>query len=96
MDATQHPTQDELAGQIARKLHDLHGPMLGGVALAKALGFPTLGALRTARKRGRVSLRIFPLPHTRGSFALTEEVAAWIATQAQGAEAQKPNGGNPM
>ncbi|MCG7928113.1 MAG: pyocin activator PrtN family protein [Candidatus Thiodiazotropha taylori] len=58
-----------------------YGPLLTGRALCKALGYPSLEALRQAVARDKVPVPIFPLPNRRGKFALAKDVAAWLADQ---------------
>ena len=68
-----------LAAQLSRDLSDRHGPILGGAALASALGYRSLAALRQARRRGQVEVKLFALPQRRGVFALSVDVARWLA-----------------
>lgn len=53
--------------------------MLGGAALCRALGFPTAAAMRQAVSRGRVPVPLFEIEKRRGRFALTRDVALWLA-----------------
>lgn len=64
--------------QMQKSLTALYGPMLSGVMLRKAMGFPSASALRMALKRGQLSVPIFEIPSRRGKFALTQDVAAWL------------------
>lgn len=66
---------DELRGE----LEALHGPLLGGPKLIAALGLTSSASLRQARRRGRVPVPLFTLPKRRGFFALTRDVAIWLA-----------------
>lgn len=59
-------------------LTKLHGPLLGGNALATALGHSTAASFRQARHRGQVDIHIFKVPGRRGHFALTLDVADWL------------------
>lgn len=65
---------------LRAQLSATHGPLIGGEALATALGLPSLDALRQARKRGQIAVTLFTLPNRRGHFALTLEVADWLAS----------------
>ncbi len=47
--------------------------------LWRALGFLSAAAFRQEKARGTVGVRIFKIPHRRGSFAFTQEVEQWIA-----------------
>lgn len=57
----------------------MHGPLLGGEALIAALGHRNAASLRQARRRGQVSITLFTVPNRRGWFALTQDVADWLA-----------------
>ena len=57
------------------------GPMLTGEALRKALGYPSMDALRQALSRGTLPVPVFPLKNRRGKFALVKDVAHWLAEQ---------------
>lgn len=72
-------SEDKLAQEIEQSLHERHGPMLGGAALCRALGFPTAAAMRQAVSRGRVPVPLFDIENRRGRFALTRDVAMWLA-----------------
>jgi hypothetical protein len=73
-------SEAKLAQEIERGLHERHGPMLGGAALYRALGFPTAAAMRQAVARGRVPVPLFDIENRRGRFALTRDVALWLAS----------------
>lgn len=72
-------SEAKLAQEIEHGLHERHGPMLGGAALYRALGFPTAAAMRQAVARGRVPVPLFDIENRRGRFALTRDVALWLA-----------------
>lgn len=73
------------APSLAENLFEKWGPMMGGIALAKALGFPTTSAMRQAIARGQVSLKMFKISGRRGRFALTQDVSSWLSSQAENA-----------
>jgi hypothetical protein len=56
-----------------------YGPLLGGTALYRALGLPSAAAFRQAASREVLPVQVFSIPHRRGRFALTREVALWLA-----------------
>ncbi len=58
-----------------------HGPMLCGKALSNALGYPTNSAFRQALSRNTVPVPVFKITHRRGKFALSKDVAIWVASQ---------------
>jgi hypothetical protein len=68
-------TKDDLR----RVLFDRHGPVLAGNDLYRALGFRSAAAFRQAKSRRQVGVRVFNLPHRRGVFAYSHEVADWLS-----------------
>ena len=68
-----------LQQQMRESMLRLHGPLLGGQALTAALGHRTAASLRQARRRGQVAVPLFTVPNRRGWFALTLDVADWLA-----------------
>lgn len=54
------------------------GPVVGGNALSKALGYRTQAAFRKAKQRGRLPIRTFEVEGRRGRFAATSDIAAWL------------------
>jgi len=54
------------------------GPVVGGTALTRALGFRTQAAFRKAKQRGRLPVRTFEVEGRRGRFAATSDIAAWL------------------
>ena len=76
------PESDEpLAVLLERDLTLLHGPMMTGEPLRLSLGYPSKDAFRQAIARKTVPIPVFGIPKRRGKFALTKDVAAWIAAQ---------------
>lgn len=57
------------------------GYLMGSAGLRQALGFSSQAALRVAIDTGRVPVRVFPIEGRKGRYALTHEVAAWLASQ---------------
>jgi hypothetical protein len=55
-----------------------HGPLLGGKALWRALGYPSARAFSKALERKTVPVDTFGIPHRRGRFALTHDVVIWL------------------
>lgn len=76
--------------QLYEGLRADHGPILGGVDLARAMGYRSLAAFRQARRRGQIEVKLFTLPKRRGVFALGVDVAKWLA-QAREANPVIPN-----
>jgi hypothetical protein len=81
------PALTELSRTLEVELLAVHGPMVGGNELSAALGFRTNSAFRQALVRDMVPVPVFSIKHRRGKFALTREVAHWIAEQRQSAAA---------
>jgi hypothetical protein len=57
-----------------------HGPLIGGLELAKILSFKNMAAFRQALRRGTIPVRVFELPGRRGKFALTQDLVAWLSS----------------
>lgn len=68
---------------LDEQLLDRYGPTLGGKELYAALGFRSYGAFHRSKQLGELGINVFTLPGRRGWFALTTEVAAWLAEQAK-------------
>ncbi len=73
--------QQRLHQKIAEELLERYGHMISSRDLPKVLGFSNGVALRQAVSRGHVSIRLFQIPHRRGKFAYSEDVAKWLAKQ---------------
>ncbi|MET0116426.1 MAG: hypothetical protein ABW090_03275 [Sedimenticola sp.] len=71
----------ELAKALEADLLREYGPVLTGNSLRKALGYPSLEALRQAVARDKVPVPVFSVPNRRGKFALSKDVAQWLAEQ---------------
>ncbi len=69
-----------LANEMQQQLLAQYGPLLGGSALHQALGFSSAAAMRQAAIRNQVGVRLFSITNRRGKFALTRDVAQWLAT----------------
>lgn len=78
-DAQQQDEVGPLRSQLRLSLLSTHGPLLSGEALATAMGFRSQASLRQARLRGQVGVPLFTVPRRRGWFALTQDVADWLA-----------------
>lgn len=78
---TDNDTVEQLATKIKQDLMELHGVLLHGNALYRALGFETGNAFRQAKLKGHIPVPLLNLENKRGSYALTEDVARWLAEQ---------------
>lgn len=65
----------ELETQLIRQF----GPLIGGSELCRALGFRSAVTFRRALREGRLPVRVFELEGRKGKFALTTDIAGWLA-----------------
>ena len=72
---------EQLRLQIEAELYAHIGPLLFGERLYSALGYPSADAFRLAVFRNSVPVEIFSLPNRRGRFALSRDVARWLAEE---------------
>lgn len=70
-----------LQTQLEQDLFDKYGPMMTGDNLRIALGYPSKDAFRQALVRKTLPIPVFSIEKRRGKFALTKDVAIWIAEQ---------------
>lgn len=61
------------------------GPLLTGDLLISSLGYASKDAFRKALQRGTLPVVVFEIPKRRGKFALTRDVAKWLALQKESA-----------
>lgn len=73
--------EHSLRHNLEKLLLEKYGPLLTGEDLRIALGFPSLSAFRQALLRKRVPVPVFSLPQRHGKFALSSDIAAWLAEQ---------------
>lgn len=77
-----NPEQIEiLTEELSRDLLLRYGPMLSGKELLQALGYKTADAFRQALSRDLIGVPVFTIAHRRGKFALSKDVAHWLARQ---------------
>lgn len=72
---------DELAKSLESDLLGRHGPIMGGDELLRALGYPSREAFRQSLVRDTVAIPLFDMEYRRGKFALTKDVARYLAEQ---------------
>lgn len=70
-----------LADELEQTLLRQFGPLLSNELLYRSLGFPSMGAFRQALSKKRVPIAVFSIPNRNGKFALTKDVARWLAAQ---------------
>ncbi len=73
--------EEPLAVLLERELLSKYGPMMTSEALRIALGYPSKEAFRQSVARKTTPIPVFSIERRRGKFALTKDVAAWIAEQ---------------
>lgn len=69
---------DQESAAFLSDLLDRYGPLMGGADLVNALGYSNSKALRQARLQNRLGVRVFSVPHRKGAYANTRDVAAWL------------------
>jgi len=70
-----------LAQELENDLLSQYGPVLTGDALRRALGYPSMNALRQAIYRKQVTVPLFKMSNRRGRFALAKDLAKWLAEE---------------
>tara|TARA_R110001599_G_scaffold229825_5_gene429057 strand:- start:1395 stop:1673 length:279 start_codon:yes stop_codon:yes gene_type:complete len=70
-----------LALEIENALMQRSGPLLTGDLLVSSLGYPSETAFRKAVERNTVPVAVFTIPRRRGQYALSRDVALWLAEQ---------------
>lgn len=73
-------TEVSFEGYADRLIRNL-GPVVGGAALTKALGYRSQAAFRQAAARNRLPVPTFEFEGRRGRFADTQDIAAWLWKQ---------------
>ena len=63
---------------MSEKLLDIHGPLMHGKALYKALGFNSYRVFYSHFTKGNVVVNVFQITGRSGWFAKTQDVADWI------------------
>lgn len=66
------------SGNLAEAMLKEFGPLMGGEDLRRALGYQTWAAFARAVRTGVIGVPVFEIPHRRGRFALTTDVANWL------------------
>lgn len=74
-DNARHP---DVVSPLYRELSDQYGPLVGGRDLCRLLGFSTATAFRQAWRRAQLPVPVFAIPHRRGGYALTLDIATWL------------------
>lgn len=74
----------QLANELEEDLLKLHGPVLTGDVLRQALGYVSKDAFRQSVVRKTVPVPLFEIDNRRGKFALTKDIAEFLASQRYG------------
>lgn len=72
-----------LEQKILDSLLQRWGYIMGSAGLRKAMGFSSQAALRNALQRFAAPFPVFTIEGRRGPFALTHEVASWLASRGE-------------
>lgn len=72
--------QTDFAAELEAQLTELHGPMMAGHSLYKALGYRSADSFRRALLRNKLPIKVFTVKDRKGRHALTRDVARWIAS----------------
>ncbi len=86
------PPLDELTTELEAILTERYGLMLPSRVLWKLLGYPSTDAWRKAIQRKTIPVPIFQIPERNGYFALSRDVAVWIAKARMSAEESTEGG----
>lgn len=70
-----------LAESLERDLMARYGPLISNDDLRQALGYVSMEAFRQALSRKTAPVPVFSVANRRGKYALTKDVAAWLAAQ---------------
>ncbi|MFT6908871.1 MAG: hypothetical protein ACJAS1_005578 [Oleiphilaceae bacterium] len=79
----------ELSEQLEKEMMSKYGPLMFGQVLYQALGFNSVDAFRQASKRDKLPIKVFSLENKRGKYALTKDVAYWLAEKRLSIEEKK-------
>jgi hypothetical protein len=75
---------------LLKDLTARYGELIGGSLLSKTLGFSSMAAMKQAINRETLKVPTFFITGRRGRFALTTDVANWLAECRASADKQGP------
>jgi len=84
-----HDNAADEFSHFEQKFIERHGDLMSSNDLVAALGFPSLGALRQARRRKSFDLKMFKIDGRAGVFALSVDVAKYLWNLRNESEASK-------
>lgn len=64
---------------LAQDLTSRYGHLVSGDDLRRTLGYKSPDAFRQAVARKTLPVPVFSIPHRRGKFALSSDIARWLA-----------------
>lgn len=67
-----------------------YGPFITSAKAADLLSYPSLAALTSARRRGRLPFEMQQLPDRKGWYARTTDIARWIESIEEVADLTPP------
>ncbi|MBD9477400.1 hypothetical protein [Pseudoxanthomonas sp. PXM02] len=82
-----------LASEFEQGLLQRYGPVVGSDELRQALGYPSQDAFRQAMARGRLPVPVFTIAGRRGKYALSKDIAMWLAQLRHNAVSGHPAAG---
>lgn len=83
---------ERLTEELRNSLTKLYGPLLPSRELWKIFGYSSPAAYRQARARKSLPVGEFEIEGRRGYFALTYDVAQWLAKQSSQQVSELPAG----
>ena len=69
----------EVEIKLQKELSERYGEVIGGKTLSHILGFSSMAAMKQSLSRKTLLLPVFFIEGRRGRYALTSDVAAWLA-----------------
>lgn len=66
------------SSELERTLFQQYGGLLDSATAARVLGYPSAGALTTARRRGTLTLPMMRIPHRRGWWTTPKDLATYL------------------
>lgn len=82
-----------LANEFEQGLLQRYGPVVGQDELRQALGYSSQDAFRQALARGRLPVPVFSIAGRRGKYALSKDIALWLAQLRHAAMSGQAAGG---
>lgn len=80
-DGTLRTASIHFADALEQQLVERYGVVISNDDLRQVLGYPSMGAFRQAYKRRTIGIPVFPFPNRRGKYAMTKDIAEWLAEQ---------------